>query len=132
MTDDLTFFHFITSSHPEKDPIIALINKNQPGIFASDDYLPLPVACFIKLISMYAVFTWNYLDAFIMVLSVGLSANFKLINDKLERAIHFAPSAGVHPHLSVIHPILKVNRLAIDRDFETIQYFYHVNIDLFV
>lgn len=107
--DDATFFQYIVNTQPEKDALTELIKKNQPGMSASDEFLPFPVACFIKIISVFATFTWNYLDAFIMVFSVGLSTHFKLINDELEHAILLAQPDIVYSHLYGVHPILKVN-----------------------
>lgn len=113
LIDDVTYFYFIVHTHPEKDPITELIKRNQPGVFSSDEFYSFPVACFIYLISVFALFTWSYLDAFIMVVSVGLSTHFKLINDEIEQAIYFAQPDAIYPHLSDVHPILKVNHQLI-------------------
>lgn len=101
------------NTQPEKDPITELIKKNLPGVITSDEFLSFHAACFLNLISVFALFTWNYLDIFIMVVAHGLSTHFKLINDKLEQAIRFAEPDSVYPHISSIHPILKVNHQLI-------------------
>lgn len=38
-----------------------------------------------KFVNVIATFCWNYMDLFIMMISVGLSARFKQINEDLQR-----------------------------------------------
>lgn len=64
--------------------------------------------CFNLSIVIIRLFMWNFLHVFIMVLSVGLSTHFKLINDELEKAILLCEPI-VHSHLIGVNSILEVN-----------------------
>lgn len=111
MIADATFLHFIITTQPDKDAIIELAKNNCPGVIISDGFSSFWAACFINLIKIFAKFTWNYVDVFIMVVSVGLSTHFKLINDELEQAVLYAEPDNVYPHLSGVHPILEVSQI---------------------
>lgn len=50
------------------------------------DIIPVWAAFFINFINISATFVWNYTDIFIMIISIGLSTHFQLINKELERA----------------------------------------------
>lgn len=41
----------------------------------------------ILYINESSTFVWNFLDIFIMIVGVGLSTHFKVLNDELELAI---------------------------------------------
>lgn len=38
-----------------------------------------------KYLNIIATFIWNYMDLFVMIVSLGISTRFKQINDDLER-----------------------------------------------
>lgn len=73
------------------------------------------VQCINLSIIIIRLFIWNFLHVLIMVISAGLSTHFKLINDKLEHAIHLSEQivlsnqTGVNSILEVcFHLILKI------------------------
>lgn len=46
------------------------------------DYWPL-LAMWGKLQNVYSTFIWNYMDVFVMIVSIGLASNFRKLNDNL-------------------------------------------------
>lgn len=66
----------------ERETIIGLVESNVPYI----DHIPIWAAFFINFINISATFVWNFMDIFIIVISIGLSTNFELINKELESA----------------------------------------------
>lgn len=48
--------------------------------------LPMGIAIIICFINECATFIWNYIDIFIMMMSIGLSTHFKLFNIELKQA----------------------------------------------
>lgn len=78
-------FHFISTCFDDKDPVAEVIKRKVPYIFPIDDQIPV-YALSIDFISITATFIWNFLDVFIMVVSLGLSTHFKLLNIELREA----------------------------------------------
>jgi gustatory receptor len=46
-----------------------------------------PVACFCEIVNFFAAFYWNFVDLFVIVLSMAMASRFRLLNShlKLER-----------------------------------------------
>lgn len=61
-------------------------------------------------IVIFRLFIWNFLHVFIMVISVGLSTHFKLINDELEQAILLSEPI-IHSHMTGVNSILEVKSI---------------------
>lgn len=58
-------------------------------------YLPLEINSFlgykailIYYLSVKAAFVWNFIDIFIMIIGIGLTIHFKVLNHELELAKH--------------------------------------------
>jgi gustatory receptor len=49
-------------------------------VFYVLEYSPL-VALAGKFMNVVATFIWSYMDLFVMIISIGLSSRFKLVND---------------------------------------------------
>lgn len=79
-------FHFIITRFDDKDPVTEVIKRKVPYLFESSDNIPVWEAIFIDLISITATVMWNYVDVFIMSISLGLSTQFKLFNAELKEA----------------------------------------------
>lgn len=47
-----------------------------------------------KVVNVISTFCWNYMDLFIMMISVGLSTRFKQINEDLQRIKGEVPKNG--------------------------------------
>lgn len=87
-----TMFHFVTTVHGEQDPISFIIENSVPYTFNSSKFVPIWATIPINFISITTTFVWNYLDAFILVISIGLSTLFQLFNDELmetQGEVHF-------------------------------------------
>lgn len=78
--------HFISVCQRKKDPVVEMVNSDVPYLFTNDERMPVWVAIGVKLISVYATFVWNFLDIFIMVISIALTTHFKLFNCELKQA----------------------------------------------
>lgn len=88
-------FHFITTVGGEQDPLTFIVENSVPYTFSSSQTQPVPiwVAIPINFISITSTFVWNYLDALILVISIGLSTLFQLFNDELRE------TQEVHVHV---------------------------------
>lgn len=56
---------------------LAIMQRNPP---------PNSIAIVFCYVSENATFVWNFIDIFIMVIGIGLTMHFKVLNDELERA----------------------------------------------
>lgn len=68
----------------DKDPIRELLKVQAPHLFPS--YNKILILILGKFISVFATFVWNFVDVFIMMISIGLSTIFKLYNEDLRRS----------------------------------------------
>lgn len=71
--------------HSDKDFVTELISNLVPHLVPENELLPSS-ALLICVIVESATFVWNFLDIFIMIISVGLSTHFELFNHELEEA----------------------------------------------
>lgn len=46
-----------------------------------------PVAVLCEIVNFFASFYWNFIDLFVMVLSMALSSRFRLLNNHLRLAL---------------------------------------------
>lgn len=78
-------FHFITTTDSEQDPLTFIMENSVPYTISSTQTQSVSIwlAVPINFISITTTFVWNYLDAFILIISIGLSTLFQLFNDKL-------------------------------------------------
>lgn len=88
---DGSLLHYIITCLREREVIIAFVRINIPHV----DIIPLWAAFFLNFVNISATFVWNYTDIFIMIVSIGLTTNFKLINRELELA-NAEVSAKIH------------------------------------
>lgn len=51
-----------------------------------------------KFINVVATFAWNFMDLFVMILSIGLSSRFKQINEEMQRVKGEVGSYKFHPN----------------------------------
>lgn len=73
--------------YKEKDPLTELAKSNVPYLITTQEPIPTWLALIIDVINLNAAFVWSYTDLFIMVISIGLSTHFKLLNNALEHAV---------------------------------------------
>lgn len=64
------------------DPIQNFFLLTNDEIFYVFDYSPI-LAMWGKLQNFYSTFIWNYMDIFVMVVSIGLASKFRQLNDNL-------------------------------------------------
>lgn len=63
-----------------------LLEAMVPFIEKITAHIPVWATVPFFLINIYATFVWNYIDIFIMMISMGLSELFKQLNSELEQA----------------------------------------------
>lgn len=56
--------------------------KSFPQVFTFFSY-NIPLSIFVKFVHITSTFIWSFTDLFIMMISCGLSAKFKLINERM-------------------------------------------------
>lgn len=76
--------HFVVVCQKDKDPIRELMKIQAPHLLLFGNKVLDSI--FGKFLSVCATFLWNFLDVFIMTLSIGLSTMFKLYNAELKKA----------------------------------------------
>lgn len=57
-----------------------------PALVPQSHVLPTWLALLLFATNENATFIWNYIDIFIMIMGIGLSTHFKLLNIELEQA----------------------------------------------
>ncbi|XP_031638769.1 gustatory receptor for sugar taste 64f-like [Contarinia nasturtii] len=78
--------HHVITCQMGKNPFVELIKQNVPFLFNSDSEISFWEATSVSFISLISTFLWNFLDVFIVVISIGLTMHFKLFNHDLNRA----------------------------------------------
>lgn len=68
----------------QKEPIKELFRANLSQLFTFLSYSNW-LAVLGKMVNIVATFAWNYMDLFVMMISLGLSSRFKQINEDLQR-----------------------------------------------
>lgn len=64
------------------DPIRNFFLLTNDEIFYVLDY-SATLAMWGKLQNFYSTFIWNYMDIFVMIISIGLASKFRQLNDNL-------------------------------------------------
>ncbi|XP_030373432.1 gustatory receptor for sugar taste 64f [Scaptodrosophila lebanonensis] len=79
--------------HRTDDPIRNFLTTINDEIFYVFNY-SVPLAMWGKIQNVYSTFIWNYMDIFVMIISVGLAANFRQLNDNLLKfkGMHMPPT----------------------------------------
>lgn len=78
--------HYIFTRINRKFSVIDFVRTLLASLVPQSDILPMWIAILISFINENATFIWNYIDIFIMIVSIGLSTHFKLLNIELEQA----------------------------------------------
>lgn len=78
--------HFVIYCQPERNPLMELVKQDIPYLFTYREEIPIWQAILAKYICVTITFVWNYLDVFIVTISIGLSTLFQLFNEELEQA----------------------------------------------
>lgn len=78
--------HFVINCQTDKDAMVELVKQDIPYLFTYKEKIPIWQAIAAKYVCVTVTFVWNFLDIFIMTISVGLSTSFQLYNEELEQA----------------------------------------------
>ncbi|KAH8297548.1 hypothetical protein KR054_002775 [Drosophila jambulina] len=75
------------------DPIQNYFLRTNDEIFFVVSY-STPLALWGKFQNVYSTFIWNYMDMFVMIVSIGLAAKFRQLNDDLRnfKGMNMAPT----------------------------------------
>lgn len=71
----------------DQDILREFIKISVPHIIPQRDSLPTFAVLLICYINESATFVWSFVDIFIMIVGVGLSSHFKVLNYEMEQAI---------------------------------------------
>lgn len=80
--------HFVLVCETNKDPMTELVRVQGPHMFTLTEYTSVWKVFCAKFINITSTFVWNYLDTFIMTISIALSTQFELFNNELIQAKH--------------------------------------------
>lgn len=76
--------HYITICYRQDDPMQIFLKLQASDVFYFIPYSPW-IAVVGKIVNLISTFCWNFMDLFVMIISIGLSTRFKQINDDLQR-----------------------------------------------
>lgn len=79
--EHLLYIGSIVDFESDKNILTELIRNLVPR----SETLPTFIALLICIVHEHATFVWNFLDIFLMMVGIGLSMHFKVLNNELER-----------------------------------------------
>lgn len=79
-----SFLYYSMNCLEQNDPLNELLKTTLPELFSLVEYSTW-LAILGKFLNVSSTFAWNYMDLFVMLISLGLSSRFKQINDDLQR-----------------------------------------------
>lgn len=68
-----------------KDPMTELVRVQGPHLFTQTNHTSIWKVVCVKFLNLTSTFVWNFLDVFIMTISIALSTQFELFNRELIR-----------------------------------------------
>lgn len=71
--------------HNDKDILLGLIRRMVPNLIPLENPPPNYIALTFCYISENTAFMWNFVDIFIMIIGIGLTTHFKVLNNELQR-----------------------------------------------
>ncbi|XP_037906238.1 uncharacterized protein LOC119648542 [Hermetia illucens] len=80
----ITIVHYANYCNTGQDPVQQVFKSQLSQLFYITEFSVFK-AIFGKLVNVIATFTWNYMDLFVMVVSIGLSDKFRQVNASLFR-----------------------------------------------
>jgi len=80
----LSAINYSAYCNTTSDPIKNFFLLTNDEIFYVMDYSPF-LAMWGKAQNVYSTFIWNYMDVFVMIVSIGLAAKFRQLNDNLRK-----------------------------------------------
>lgn len=79
----ISIVHFAKSCLHKEDPMIEFFKVQLSQMFTVLPYSSW-AALIGKMINVVATFAWNYMDLFVMTISVGIASRFKQLNEDLQ------------------------------------------------
>ncbi|XP_037906242.1 gustatory receptor for sugar taste 64a-like [Hermetia illucens] len=87
-----TFYIRVTQCQVESEDYIRLYyTEHYPHVFSALPYNHV-LAVMIQVLSFTSTFVWNFMDLFIILISIGLTKRFKQLNERLLRAMEENPN----------------------------------------
>lgn len=78
----LSNIHYSNYCPQTEDPIENFFILTNQHLFIIFNY-SIPLAIWGKVQNILCTFIWNYMDVFVMIVSIGLAAKFRQLNDNL-------------------------------------------------
>lgn len=79
-----SYLYYSKNCLEQNDPLNELMKITLPELFSLVEYSTW-LAIIGKFLNVSSTFAWNYMDLFVMLISLGLSSRFKQINVDLQR-----------------------------------------------
>lgn len=80
-----SLIHFVVMCESNKDPMTELVRVQGPHLFTQTNHTSIWKVVCVKFLNLTSTFVWNFLDVFIMTISIALSTQFELFNRELIR-----------------------------------------------
>lgn len=88
--------HYIFVYNDEASTVIGFVKVLIPSLVPQSHSLPFGIGILMCFMNESATFVWNFLDIFLMIIAVGLSTHFKVLNIKLEQAAIEVNETPIH------------------------------------
>lgn len=97
LLNSISIIHYSNFCPITNDPIenfFLLANSHLFSLFPYSYWL----GWYGKLVNFISTFAWNYMDVFVMIISIGLSSKFQQLNDNLMKYKNEVRKSHPHPH----------------------------------
>jgi gustatory receptor len=78
-------YNHVHENNVTVDDVLSYFLENQFGFIFPRIPFWLPYGIFVELINLSFTFGWNYMEIFVMIVSLGLCTRFQQINQRMER-----------------------------------------------
>lgn len=76
--------YYVKACRPDYDPVAGFFERQLIQLFSLTKY-ELWKGLFGKTVNVMAAFVWNYMNIFVMMISIGISSRLRQLNDELHR-----------------------------------------------
>lgn len=80
----MSTIYYVKACRPDYDPVAGFFERQIIQLFSLTSYELWKGLCG-KTVNVMAAFVWNYMNIFVVIISIGISSRLKQLNDELER-----------------------------------------------
>lgn len=80
----ISTIYYVKACDPDSDPVAGFFEEQLIQLFSITKFA-LWKGLLGKMINVMAAFVWNYMNIFVVIISIGISSKFKQLNEELIR-----------------------------------------------